>query len=46
MGKVTKTIKEEFLAMILPTVFFFVALHVVAMVGSLMVKATAIQPQS
>ena len=37
-------IKEEFLAMIPPTIFFFVALHVVALVRTLMVKATGIAP--
>ena len=46
MGKVTEKIKEEFLAMIPPTLFFFVALHVVALVRSLMIKATGISPLS
>jgi hypothetical protein len=44
MGKVTEKIEEEFRAMIPPTIFFFVALHVVALVRSLMIKATGIQP--
>lgn len=44
MGTVTAKIKEEFLAMIPPTIFFFVALHVVALVRTLMVKATGIAP--
>lgn len=44
MGKATEKIKEEFLAMIPPTVFFFIALHIVALVRSLMVKATGVSP--
>ena len=44
LRNVTEKIKEEFLAMILPTLSFFVALHIVALVRSLMVKATGIQP--
>jgi hypothetical protein len=44
MGKVTEKLKEEFLAMIPPTIFFFVAFHVVALVRSLMIKATGISP--
>jgi hypothetical protein len=42
MGKVAEKIKEEFLAVIPPTIFFFVALHLVAYVRSLMVKGTGL----
>ena len=44
MSKVTGKIKEEFLAMLPPTIFFFVALHIIALVRALMVKATGIAP--
>jgi hypothetical protein len=44
MSKTTEKIKEEFFAVIPPTVFFFVTLHLVALVRSLMVKATGIAP--
>jgi hypothetical protein len=44
MGKVTAKIKEEFLAMIPPTIFFFVALHLVAFVRVLIAKGTGISP--
>ena len=46
MSKLTETIKEEFLAMIPPTIFFFIALHIVAVVRALLVKATGIAPLS
>ena len=46
MSKVLEKVKEEFLAMIPPTIFFFVALHVVALVRSLMIKGTGIPPLS
>ena len=39
-------VKEEFLAMIPPTIFFFVALHIVALIRSLMIKGTGISPLS
>ena len=39
-------IKEEFLAILPPTVFFFIALHIVALVRALMAKATGIAPLS
>lgn len=42
MGKVSEKLKEEFLALIPPTVFFFVALHLLAFVRSLMVKGTGL----
>jgi len=44
MSTFVEKVKEEFLAMIPPTLFFFVALHIVALVRALMVKATGISP--
>ena len=44
MSKVTAKVKEEFLAMLPPTIFFFIALHIIALVRSLMIKATGIAP--
>lgn len=44
MSKITAKIKEEFLAVLPPTIFFFIALHVIALVRALMVKATGIAP--
>jgi hypothetical protein len=42
MSKASEKIKEEFLALLPPTVFFFIALHVVALVRALMVKGTGL----
>ncbi len=42
MSKVSEKIKEEFLALLPPTIFFFVALHIVALVRALMVKGTGL----
>ncbi len=42
MSKLFDKIKEEFLAMIPPTIFFFVALHIVALVRALMTEGTGI----
>jgi hypothetical protein len=39
-------IKEEFLALLPPTIFFFVALHIVALIQALMNKAAGISPLS
>ena len=44
MNKVAATIKEEFLALLPPTIYFFVALHIIALMRLLMVKATGITP--
>jgi hypothetical protein len=44
MSKISATIKEEFLALLPPTIYFFVALHVIALMRLLMVKATGITP--
>ena len=42
MGKVRETIKEEILAMIPPTIFFFFTLGLVAVVRMLMTKGTGL----
>lgn len=44
MSHILEKLKEELLAMLPPTIFFFVALHVVALVRALMIKATGIPP--
>jgi hypothetical protein len=43
--KMTK-LKEEFFKLLPPTIFFFVALHIVAFVHVLMLKGTGISPTS
>jgi hypothetical protein len=42
MSKVTEKIKEEFFLILPPTLFFFVALHIVALIRSLMSKGDGI----
>jgi hypothetical protein len=42
MSKVAGKIKEEFLAILPPTIFFFVALHIVALVRVLMTRGSGI----
>jgi hypothetical protein len=42
MSKLTDTIKTEFVELIPPTLFFFVALHIVALIRALMAKGTGI----
>jgi hypothetical protein len=44
MGKVSEKIKEEFLAMIPPTIFFFFTLGLVAVVRMLMTKEPGFLP--
>ena len=44
MSAVAAKIKEEFLAMLPPTIFFFVALHIVSLVRSLMLEGTGLAP--
>ena len=44
MNKITATIKEEFLALLPPTIYFFVALHIIALIRLLMVEASGITP--
>ena len=46
MSKLSAKIKEEFLAVIPPTIFFFVALHIVAFVRVLMLERTGLNPSS
>src|SRR5256884_5829990 len=46
MTKLSTKLKEEFLALLPPTIFFFVALHIVAFVRVLMLKGTGISPLS
>jgi hypothetical protein len=42
MSKVTEKLKEEVEALIPPTLFFFIALHIVALMRSLMLKGTGV----
>lgn len=42
MSKFTETVKKEFFELIPPTLFFFVALHIVALIRALMAKGTGI----
>jgi len=42
MSKVTAKIKEEFKKVLPPTIFFFVILHIVALIHALMIKQTGI----
>src|SRR5947207_15088677 len=46
MNKLSTKLKEEFFALLPPTIFFFVALHIVAFVRVLMLKGTGIAPSS
>ena len=46
MHKTLEKLKEEFLAVLPPTIFFFVTLHIVAVVRLLMAKGTNFQPLS
>ena len=46
MSKLSNKLKEEFFALLPPTIFFFVALHIVAFVRVLMLKGTGISPLS
>src|SRR5881398_2838191 len=44
MNKLSAKLKEEFFALLPPTIFFFVALHIVAFVRVLMLEGTGITP--
>src|SRR6266849_8559124 len=44
MTKLSSKLKEELFALLPPTIFFFVALHIVAFVRVLMLKGTGISP--
>ena len=46
MSKLSTKLKEEFFALLPPTIFFFVALHIVTFVRVLMLKGTGISPLS
>jgi hypothetical protein len=46
MTKLSTKLKEEFFALLPPTIFFFMALHIVAFVRVLMLKGTGISPSS
>src|SRR5215831_7822032 len=46
MHKVLEKLKEEFIAVLPPTIFFFVTLHIVAIVRVLMIKGTGLHPFS
>src|SRR5437899_819186 len=46
MSKLSTTLKKEFFELLPPTIFFFVALHIVAFVHVLMLKGTGISPLS
>jgi len=45
-NKISAKIREEFFAMLPPTIFFFVALHIVAFVHVLMLKGMGISPET
>ncbi len=42
MSRLSQTLKKEFYELIPPTLFFFVALHIVALIRSLMAKGSGI----
>jgi hypothetical protein len=46
MTKLSTKLKEEFFALLPPTIFFFVALHIVAFVRVLMLEGTGLAPSS
>jgi hypothetical protein len=46
MSNASAKIREEFMAILPPTIYFFVALHLVALVRTLMIKASGITPLS
>jgi len=46
MSRAIEKVKEEFLAILPPTVFFFVSLHIVSVIRTLMARETAYQPSS
>jgi hypothetical protein len=46
MSNLLTKLKEEFFAVLPPTIFFFVALHIVAFIRVLMLRKTGISPQS
>src|SRR5213595_1927472 len=46
MTRLSTTLKKEFFKLLPPTIFFFVALHIVAFARVLMLKGTGISPVS
>jgi hypothetical protein len=46
MGKAAAKVREEFLALLPPTVFFFIALHIIGFVRKLMVEGTGLPVSS
>ncbi len=42
MSKAAEKIKEEFLALLPPTIYFFVVLHIIALIRTLMTKGTGV----
>ena len=46
MTKLSTTLKKEFFELLPPTIYFFVALHIVAFVRVLMLKGTGVAPSS
>jgi hypothetical protein len=46
MHKILKKLKEEFFAIVPPTIFFFVALHIVTFIRVLMAKGSHFEPLS
>lgn len=46
MSNVFSTIKREFMEMLPPTIFFLVALHIVALIRALMVRSAGIEIQT
>ena len=46
VSKFSEKVKEEFLALLPPTIFFFIALHIVALVRALMVHGTGLPVSS
>ena len=46
MSRVIEKVKEEFLAILPATAFFFVSLHLVAVIRTLMARGTAYTPLS
>jgi len=46
MNKILEKVKEEFFAILPPTIFFFIALHIVAFIRILMTKGSHFEPVS
>lgn len=44
MNKLVHKLNEEFLALLPPTIFFFVMLHIIILVRALMVEGTGVAP--